>query len=350
MILGACAYDTHFDDCAVRCSTDAECPVGLTCRTEGLCRTLDEAETCAKVLDTFPSCVGLAETCGPNADEDCCSTATSIPGGTFFRSYDVAGDGMYPSTSYPATVSPFRLDRFEVTVGRFRKFVEAGMGTHVNPPMDGAGTHPNLARSGWDPIWNSELVSDTPALVAGIKCDSTTTWTDAPGVKEDLPINCTTWYEVMAFCIWDDAYLPTEAEWNYAAAAGSEHRVYPWSNPPNSKEIDCSYTNYHNGTTTCVLNGATNRVGSESPKGDGKWGQADLSGNLWERTLDWHAAQYANTNQCDDCADLSPAVVRVDRGGYFRSPASELRGAMRGTVPPSFRRSSIGARCARPDR
>jgi hypothetical protein len=39
--------------------------------------------------------------------------------------------------------------------------------------------------------------------------------------------------------------------------------------------------------TACVLPGAgaTNNVGSESPKGNGKWGQADLAGNVWECPL-----------------------------------------------------------------
>src|SRR5574341_1226163 len=83
--LAACTYPTHFEDCTVRCAADAECPNDLACGPEGLCRTPGAEETCARVLGTFPSCAGLAPTCGPNADEDCCSTALPIPGGTFYR-------------------------------------------------------------------------------------------------------------------------------------------------------------------------------------------------------------------------------------------------------------------------
>ena len=345
MILSACAYDASFEDCAVRCTTDMECPAGLTCEDEGFCRTpsaTEATEACTAVLETFPSCVGLAETCGPNADEDCCSTATPIPGGSFYRSYDVASDGMYPSMSYPATVSPFVLDRFEVTVGRFRKFVEAGMGTRTSPPGAGAGAHIKIPGSGWDSSWNINLVVNADALVAAVKCEGKQTWTGAPEANEELPINCVTWYEAFAFCAWDGGFLPTEAEWNFAAAGGAEQRVYPWSNPANTMPIDCSYADY----LDCVKppRDLPIRVGSESPKGDGRWVQADLAGSLWEWSFDEYRPY---TNPCDDCANLSASAYRVFRGGSSYNEPVALRGANRNSVEPARSIHTIGLRCAR---
>jgi formylglycine-generating enzyme required for sulfatase activity len=89
--------------------------------------------------------------------------------------------------------------------------------------------------------------------------------------------------------------------------------------------------------------GAQN-VGSKSPKGDGKWGQSDLAGNLWEWTLDWYA-NYATT--CNNCADLTAASYRVIRGGLFFFSASYLRSAGRNYSYPWYVNYSIGARCAR---
>ena len=357
MILGACAYDTHFEDCTVRCAADMECPVGLACKAEGFCRTPGATEMCTAILETLPSCAGLAATCGPNADEDCCSTATPIPGGTFFRGYDVASDGMYPSTAYPATVSPFVLDRFEVTVGRFRKFVEAGMGTQQNPPVTSAGARslnelPN--QGGWDSAWELSLVADTTGLVTAVNCNAAyQAWTDAPGANEAKPMNCLTWYEAFAFCAWDGGFLPSESEWAYAAAGGSEQRAYPWSIPASSLTIDCSYANYYNGAEHCVnppngANGAVNRVGTTSPKGDGKYGQADLAGNAWEWTLDWYQSPYGNP--CSDCAALTAASNRVAHGGCFNTAAPLLRGANRHSPAPDQRDrggGGNGVRCAR---
>lgn len=300
-------------------------------------------------LPQFLSCMDLAATCGAGANDDCCRSA-EVTGGTFYRSYDGV---MYVDMNYPATVSTFVLDKYEVTVGRFRAFVNAGLGTTGSPPAARAGAHPNLTGSGWDRAWNTSLAADTAALTAAIKCSSSyQTWTDTPAGNENEPVNCLTWYEAMAFCIWDGGYLPTEAEWNYAASGGSEQRAYPWSNPAISTSIDCAHANYKINNPTgmyCVngTTGGTNPVGSESPKGDGRWEHSDLAGNVWEWTLDWYASSYPIP--CNDCANVTHPYQRVIRGGSFESLTSNrtLYAAERDEYPPDDRHHFIGVRCAR---
>jgi formylglycine-generating enzyme required for sulfatase activity len=266
----------------------------------------------------------------------------------FYRSYDGVS---FQDAGFPAHVDDFVLDRYEVTVGRFRAFVNAGFGTQANPPSPGAGAHPGLAGSGWDSAWSSLLAMNTAALVKAVKCGQPyETWTDAQDENESKPITCATWSEAMAFCIWDGGYLATEAEWNYAASGGDEQRVYPWSSPASSSVIDCTYANYYVNSpagTFCVtsVTGATNRVGSESPKGDGRWGHADLVGNAWEWTLDWYASTYSLP--CDGCANLTPATFRVIRGGSSIDDASYLHAAKRGNLTPTDRGNTVGFRCAR---
>jgi formylglycine-generating enzyme required for sulfatase activity len=268
-----------------------------------------------------------------------------VTGGAFYRSYD---NVTYTDKSYPATVSDFRMDRFEITVGRFRKFVEAGYGTQLNPPADGSGANPNLAGSGWQSGWNGWLPPDKAMLTLRLKhCSAQPTWTDGAGSNEDRPIDCIDWYEAFAFCIWDGGRLPTEAEWNYAASGGSEQRVYPWSSPPGSSTLDCNHANCQE-PQCCVYSCSTNDVGSESPQGDGKWGQADLTGNVGEWNLDWYATY---SNPCNDCANISnpsEPEARVIRGGDSFGTASTELSSYRSYLAMHLSGPVLGARCVRP--
>ena len=300
--------------------------------------------------DTGPipvSCTSLPATCGANGTQPCCESSV-VTGGTFYRGYDVATDGAYPDMSRPATLSDFRLDKYEVTVARFRQFVMADQGTQASPPAAGAGEHPGLANSGWNVEWNSLLPTDTAALVAALKCDATWgTWTDAPGAHESRPITCVSWYEAMAFCAWDGGRLPTDAQSSYAASGGNEQRAFPWSSPAASTAIDCGVANLGGASwpsSGCVGSGANN-VGS-TPDGDGRWGHSDLAGNVWEWALDWYATPYPTP--CTDCANLFPATYRVVRGGSFIEPAADLRIGHRNSVIPTVRFFNVGFRCERP--
>src|SRR4051812_38833930 len=216
--LAGCLRSTTRD-----CGDGGVCPAGLQCAITG-------PEICV-----VPSCgndqIDPGETCddGNNASGDACPAdcgvhALRVDGGPFHRRYDPAPDRLFPDMDLPATVSSFRLDKYEVTVGRFRAFVEAGMGTRSSPPPSGAGTHPNVPGSGWDASWNASLATSTDELLTRLSQDLPQlplhTWTDVPAANENRPINNLTWYEAMAFCIWDGGYLPTSTEWSYAAAGG----------------------------------------------------------------------------------------------------------------------------------
>lgn len=286
-------------------------------------------------VGTAPSCKQLRATCGAKGNDDCCKSL-AVPGGTFNRGYDGI---LYKEANHPATVSDFYLDKYEITVGRFRAFVNAGLGTQTTPPAAGSGAHPKIAGSGWSSRWNAQLALDTAGLKAALKCDAAFgTWTDTPGSNENKPIECLDWYTAFAFCAWDGGRLPTYAEWNYAAAGGSEHRYYPWSVPPTSEAIDDSYAVYCGGA--CL----PQSVGSKSPKGDGKWGQSDLGGNAWEWTLDWSPKQYILP--CRDCAEVSAGSYRVFLGGSNNDIASTLLSASRHISVPEYH-GVVGARCAR---
>jgi len=254
-----------------------------------------------------------------------------------------AGDAdYYPSgltnevPEHPATVSSFALDKFEVTVGRFRKWVDQFSGV---APAAGAGANPNVPGSGWKTAWNNELSANRGALLPLLSCSSTHhNWTASPGSNENYPMNCVSWYEASAFCIWDGGRLPTEAEWEYAASGGVDS-LFPWG----SLQPSALLANFSGGARNAHID-----VGS-TPAGNNGWGHADLAGSMWEWALDYHDANWYSGNgaSCTNCANLAPATYRVIRGGDFQASITYLRAATRSINTPTGRYSTVGWRCAR---
>jgi formylglycine-generating enzyme required for sulfatase activity len=288
------------------------------------------------------SCSGGLQ-CG--AAVDCCQRL-EVPGGTFQMGTNSDANAQ-PDEKPPhaATLAAFMLDAFEVSVGRFRRFVEAYDGTL---PGAGSGAHPKLSGSGWRADFNAEMPSSRAALEAQISCDigSYQTWTTQPGVRETMPMNCVNWYLAFAFCIWDGARLPTEAEWEMASAGGDEERIYPWGSDGPSYTEEVVANCQGDGVTGCSPADLL-PVGSRA-KGVGRYGHWDLAGNLWEWTLDhYDATFYQSIGTCNDCAALAATTPRSLRGGNFTSLPKFLRASGRASKAPRTTDPYAGFRCAR---
>ena len=253
-----------------------------------------------------PSCEGLGLTCGPCAD-DCCRTSL-IQSGT-------SSTQTIPGTVFE--VAAFRLDKYEVTVGRFAKF---WADYPRNLPKAGEGKNPyaQTPDAGWDVLWNSQFLPVTQAeLTQAIECDpELATWHMG---DQRLPMNCLTWHIAQAFCLWDGGRLPADVEWQRALVADDE-RPYPWGTaPPHSR-------------FAVIGSDSPAVVGSRSPKGDGAWGQSDLVGNVGEFVID---AYYPLA--------VTDEPFRIQRGGAFKGAVPRSTDLSFGFQ--AFRQPTVGARC-----
>jgi len=266
----------------------------------------------------------------------CCDSPTLVA-----ASY-VQGPEPTGGSSRNTSVGDFQLERFEVTVGRFRGFVaafEAGF-----RPLAGEGAHPRIADSGWQDAWSLLLPADGAGLRHALDCDSRfSTWRDTPGAGEELPINCVSFPTALAFCIWDGGRLPTEAEWEHAAR-GDDGRSYPWGDAV--PDVTLAVHNCLNGSDpACTLSRVVAVPVGDRPAGEGAFGQLDLAGSMAEWTLDAFGA-YAS-GDCADCASLSGAGRHVLRGGsWLDADPTGLQGTARDSAELGDRRSYVGLRCA----
>jgi formylglycine-generating enzyme required for sulfatase activity len=297
--------------------------------------------------------------CGA-CDESCCTTLL-VPGGDYSRTYDLT-DGGYPDfpdggnatgEADPASVSSFRLDKYVVTVGRFRQFVEAwSQGTgYIPAPGSGKHTHLNggnglvdsAVMGGYEPGWVASDDTSVSPTSANLDClRGYSTWTSLVEANENLPINCVEWQEAFAFCIWDGGFLPSEAEWEYAAAGGEEQREYPWGTAAPDNQYAIYGCDFPSGSGLCSGIANLPAVGT-ARRGAARWGHLDMAGEVYQWTLDWYAAY---VDPCVDCAFASDGSNRVIRGGYFAYDGTYLLPSNRGNFPPS-RVSGVGFRCAR---
>lgn len=309
------------------------------------------------------------------AREVSCCDSIWVPGGDFdmgFSPREVTGAAQNledADRERRAFVSGFFLDRFEVTRARFSEFAA----TYLGPPASGSGRHPRIDGSGWNEDmargdWNEYLPPDAAGMLEAGTCPGAVSpftlqadadlalansleLQEAPSSitidEPEAPVACLSWFVAFAFCAWDGGRLPTDAEWEFAAAGGPLDRAYPW------------------GEDVALLARVEEAIPSEPPARvgahpelAGAWGHQDLAGGVLEWVLDWFDEQYYARlgAPCDDCANLEPGISRGLRGdrdstccpqfdSRFRSAARHYD-APGNRVRPD-RGAGYGVRCAR---
>jgi len=142
----------------------------------------------------------------------------------------------------------------------------------------------------------------------------------------NLPVETVTWDEAQAYCRAVGGRLPTEAEWEYAARAGSSQSRYG--------DIDAiAWYGSNSG-------GQTHEVAQKQANAFGLY---DMLGNVWEWTADWYGG-YTPGSAVDPTGPAS-GQFRALRGGSWSLDPRNARVSYRGGVGPGNRSGYIGLRC-----
>ena len=151
------------------------------------------------------------------------------------------------------------------------------------------------------------------------------------------PVECVSWHDAQEFLrrlnARQDGFvyrLPTEAEWEYAARAGSD--------APYPGELDAiAWTERNSGNQT-------HPVAEKAPN---RWGLFDIIGNVSEWCADWFAADYYQVSPGNDPTGPAAGFKRLRRGASFGSADEDCRVACRYMGVPGLRAVAIGFRCLR---
>lgn len=164
--------------------------------------------------------------------------------------------------------------------------------------------------------------------------------------KDDaLPVEQVSWEEAKEFCqkvsraTGNEYRLPTEAEWEYAARAGSTGK-YCFG---DDERLLGDYAWYEKNSDQ-----KTHSVGQKKPNA---WGLYDMHGNVWEWCSDWFGEDYYKELEKEGVAidprGPSTGSYRVRRGGGWNDYAVNCRSAYRGIWAPGNRYGNLGFRLVR---
>ena len=246
-------------------------------------------------------CLGKSQMTSVNMDG---GEMMLVPGGTFEMGnhFGEGVDDNFPL--HTVKVDSFFMDKYEVTVGQFRQFIqETGYD--------------------WDRFWwKMSIFSPT----------------------DNHPIVYVDWHAATAYAKWEGKRLPTESEWEYAARGGLKGKRYPWGN--NITKNDANFHKYwkdddeyenNNRLTTDWKDKwkySTAPVGSFEPNG---YGLYDMAGNVAEWCHDWYQHDYYKVSPMDNPKGPETGNTKVSRGGHWYSWHEGLRVYNRGDNPPDVR-------------
>lgn len=268
-----------------------------------------------------------------------------IPGGT----YTIGSPAQHPLANRAAmpqhqvTISPFRIDRTEVTNAQFAEHLNAlpvkPLGTALGGRMKPENFAPQDRRLFLEfssrPSPYTIIDTDDEDARMGVRGGR---FVPNPG-HDHHPVTEVTWAGALAYCGWRGARLPTEVEWE-AAARGFQGRAFPWGDGMPTAEF----------AVIGLPSGTTVPVGSR-PKGATPEGLLDMAGSLleWTSTLDRTYPYRAD----DGREDLSLPGERIVRGGnYIFDDTPDKLVAWNRTVAfrnPATGHRQIGFRCAAND-
>lgn len=249
-----------------------------------------------------------------------------IDGGSFL----MGSDHHYPeeAPAHPVKVDGFWIDVAPVTNRQFAAFVEVTgyvtLAEKASNPQDYPGAPPEMLKPG-------SVVFDPPKRVSGR--DPSQWWKFKFGAnwrrpygglsnlrgKLDHPVVQIAYADAMAYAVWAERDLPTEAEWEIAAKGGLEGKEFAWGDEfiPNGR---CMANTWHGMFPTENLKSdgfeRTSPVGSFPPNG---YGLYDMIGNVWEWTSDYWTTRHSAPAEKACCVPVNP------RGGSAEASRDPAR-------------------------
>ena len=260
---------------------------------------------------------------------------TSIAGGVYLIGHQSGPRDVRPARQIE--LSPFTIDRNEVTNAMFAEFIDA------------TGYLTDAERRG------ESLVFDLPTRQFTMRQGATWREPTGPGSsivgREDHPVVQVSWFDAQAYARWSGESLPTEFQWEAAARGKNLDQDYPWkaaATKPESPRANVWEGEFPVRDLAKDGYSSTSPIQSFPPSPSGLF---DLAGNVAEWTSSWYAEDSYDRIDTKDPQGAASGEKRVTRGGSWISSdqtgTSEAMIWYRGKLPPEMSNNFTGFRCVR---
>ena len=269
-----------------------------------------------------------------------------IPQGTFTMGSNTNFNlrrGFCLTPQHKVTLDEYWMDKTEVTLAAFHKFVQATGYVTDGEKNGNAGWIWNYKDNDWNKIDSPDSGPNWKKPLGGKK---------TPTGLDEHPVTQVSWNDATAYCAWTGGRLPTEAEWERAARGDKDTRMYPWG----GDELLGNLLNFGEKSFKCRLCDVhvndnyqyTAPVGS-FPAGASPFGLLDMAGNVYE----WVQDSYDGSS----CYPSSPVTnpvppeggdERIMRGGSYADYDGlywKLRVDNRWSRLPGSSFGDVGIRC-----
>lgn len=229
--------------------------------------------------------------------------------------------------SHPILVAPYYLDTHEVTNAAFVDFLNDIGGEAAvcrgQPCLD-----PDQSRVFWENGAATVTADRAQGPMAGV-----------------------TWYGADAYCAWREARLPSEAEWEKAAAwddSTMTARRYPWGDEFHGQRLNFCDATCDAPQANVAWNDGYAVAAPVAGYEDGRsaTGHFDMAGNVWEWVADWFDPGYYATSPEADPTGPAAGEQKVVRGGSWYDTAVLTMSAVRFPSAPANADATLGFRCA----